>query len=204
MKQPDFQGAIEYARKRMARELPSGLFYHSLSHTFDEVLPASLQLGDLSHLDEYSLGLIAVAAAYHDIGWVEQGKDHEIIGVGIARRVLPKFDFQSQQIEQIGGMIIATRLPQSPHNLLEEIVVDADLDVLGRIDYWPRNWDLRAEFEATGNHISKKEWLVRQLRFLESHTYFTKAAQLLRNEQKQKNMGQLREHIAKMTEEFES
>ena len=204
MKEPDFKTAIEYARERMARELPSELYYHSLSHTFDEVLPASLQLGDLSHLDEYSLGLIAVAAAYHDIGWVEQGKDHEIIGIGIARRVLPKFDFQAEQIEQIAGMIIATRLPQSPHNLLEEIVVDADLDVLGRIDYWPRNWDLRAEILAIGNYITRKDWLIRQLRFLESHTYFTKAAQLLRNEQKQKNMAQLRQEIAKMTEELES
>ena len=28
-------------------------------------------------------------------------------------------------------MIMATRLPQSPHGLLQEILADADLDVLG-------------------------------------------------------------------------
>lgn len=204
MKQPDFHDAIEYARQRMANELPSTLFYHSLNHTFDEVLPASMLFGDMSLLNEFDLGLVAVAAAFHDIGWVKQGEDHEIVGIGIARRVLPRFGFQYQEIEQIAGMIIATRLPQSPRNLLEEIVVDADLDVLGRLDYWPRNWDLRAEVEAIGTYVDKKDWLNRQLRFLESHTYFTEAAQRLRNEQKRKNMEQLKEHLANMTEEYES
>ena len=32
---------------------------------------------------------------------------------------------------------MATKFPQDPHNLLEEIICDADLDFLGRTDFYP-------------------------------------------------------------------
>lgn len=192
----DVNGALEYARRRMRRELPSRLTYHNYDHTFDEVLPATLSLGDVYHLGEDKMILLAIAAAYHDIGWVIQGTDHETIGVGIAQEVLPTFGFSNGALDRIAGMIMATKLPQSPTNRLEEIMVDADLDVLGREDYWPRSEDLRLELTLGGEEVSLEEWYMRQKGFLESHTYYTTAAQILRNKQKQKNLLDLKRRIA--------
>ncbi len=192
----DVSGALEYARRRMRQELPTRLIYHNYDHTFNEVLPATLSLGDIYHLAEDKMILLAIAAAYHDIGWVIQGTDHEIIGVGIAREVLPTFGFSNGAMDRIAGMIMATKLPQSPTNPLEEIMVDADLDVLGREDYWPRSEDLRLEIALRGENVSLEEWYMRQKSFLESHTYYTAAAQILRNKQKQKNLLDLKRRIA--------
>jgi predicted metal-dependent HD superfamily phosphohydrolase len=194
----DVSGALEYARRRMRHELPTRLTYHNYDHTFNEVLPASLSLGDVYHLAEDNMILLAIAAAYHDIGWIIQGTNHETIGVGIALEILPTFGFSNGAMDRIAGMIMATKLPQSPTNPLEEIMVDADLDVLGREDYWPRSEDLRLEMALRGEDISLEEWYQRQKGFLESHTYYTTAAQILRNKQKQQNLWDLKRRIAKL------
>lgn len=196
----DVNGALEYARRRMRHELPARLTYHNYDHTFNEVLPATLSLGDVYHLANDKMILLAMAAAYHDIGWVIQGINHEEISVQIVREVLPTMGFSDEDIEKIAGMIMATKLPQSPTNSLEEIMVDADLDVLGREDYWPRSEDLRLELALGGEDVSLEEWYARQKGFLESHTYYTTAAQILRNKQKQKNLLDLIRRIALLPE----
>jgi uncharacterized protein len=192
MRQFDVKGAIAYARERMERGLSPELTYHNLAHTFEEVLPAALHLVKLHHLEDGEGDLVAVASAYHDIGMVIQGPEHEVIGVGIARSVLPRFGFSSEQIDTIAGMILATRPPQSPQTLLEEIVVDADLDVLGRVDFFSRSEDLRAELFAQGRTVTQEDWLCAQLQILESHRYHTEAARLLCFEQKKENIAEVK------------
>lgn len=198
---PDVEGAVEYARQRMARELSPRLTYHNLAHTFEEVLPMIFNLADFYHLNGDDVGSLAIAAAFHDIGWVIQGEEHEAIGVEIAREVLPSFGFNEEQIERIGEMIMATRLPQAPNNLLDEILVDADLDSLGREDFWIRNEDLRVELALDGNPITIESWYWRQLEFLESHTFYTTGARLLRQEQKEKNIRELIRRLNQFSEE---
>jgi predicted metal-dependent HD superfamily phosphohydrolase len=199
---PDVEGAIEYAKGRMERELEPGLTYHNFAHTFNEVLPMTLKLADLYHLSGDDVMLLAVAAAYHDIGWVVQGHEHEAIGVEIARQVLPTYGFNTELIERIGEMIMATRLPQNPSNLLEEILVDADMDSLGREDFWSRNEDLRVELARDGELLTIEEWYWKQLEFLKSHTFFTDGARLLRRKQKKKNIKELKRRLAQFSEEF--
>ena len=88
-------------------------------------------------------------------------------------------------------MIMATRLPQSPVNLLEEILADADLDSLGREDFWVRSQALRDEIAAFGTNSTDLEWYQGQFNFLTSHRYFTAEARLLRNVQKKKNVDEI-------------
>lgn len=191
--QPDVKGAIAYARDRMERELPPEMTYHNLAHTFEEVLPAALHLAELCHLEDGNADLVAVAAAYHDIGRVLQAQEHEAIGAGIARAVLPRFGFDSEQIDAIAEMILATRLPQSPQTLSEQILADADLDILGQKDFMSRNADLKVELVAQGRSITQEGWLRAQLQFLESHLYYTEAARLLRDKQKSKNIAAIKQ-----------
>jgi len=106
--------------------------------------------------------------------------DHERISIQIARETLPAYGFSQQQIERIAGMILATRLPQSPRNRLEEILADADLDVLGRDDFFERNEQLRQEFNTVNPPMHEHAWWSAQIRFLQGHTYFTPAARALR------------------------
>jgi uncharacterized protein len=192
MAHPDFEGAWRYALSRLEHELAPELVYHSLGHTRDDVVPAADRLAAQERVDGDGLRVLLTGAYFHDVGFVEQRQDHELAGVRIAQAVLPGFGFSPEQIQAVQGLLLATRLPQSPHNLFEAILTDADLDVLGREDYWTRNLDLRREWAAYGEHSTDRQWYESQLNFLESHHYFTDAARRLRGPVKQKNIERLR------------
>jgi uncharacterized protein len=193
MNEPDFEGAKQYAFRRLQNELAPDLYYHSLAHTWDDVLPAAIKLAALSGIKGEEKRLLEVAAAFHDIGFVVQRDEHERVSSEIAAQVLPDFGFSPAQIDSIVGMIMATRLPQTPHNLLEEILADADLDVLGRTeDFFERNHCLRSELAAYGEPITLQQWYQRQLSFLQTHRYLTQAARLIRDPGKQQNIAELK------------
>jgi len=200
MNQPDFERARQYALERLERELPPMLLYHSLAHTRDDVVPAAERLAALEGVDGEALLLLRTAAFYHDLGHVEQYTNHEAIATRIAAQVLPHFGYSAPHIQVISGLIMATKLPQSPRTLLEEIMADADLDVLGRDDFFTRNQDLRAERAALGVPTTDEEWYSGQLEFIQSHRYFTAAARTLRDARKKQNI----EEMIKLLEECQA
>lgn len=197
MNQIDYNGAIQYALTRLEHELPKTAVYHNLWHTQEEVLPTALSLGQAMGVTPKELRLLEVAAAFHDLGITVQLRDHEAIGAAIAEGQLPSFGFETPEIEIITNAIRATHLPQSPTTLLEEIMADADVDVLGReTDFWQRNQLLREELQFNGHVVSDHEWYEQQLAFISNHRYFTDAANKRRLLGKQQIVAQLREKVA--------
>lgn len=200
MKKPNFEGAIAYILQRLESELSPALTYHSLYHTRDDVIPATRRLAGLIGLSEQDIQVLEVAAAYHDAGFLIQYREHELAGVSVAQKVLPQFGFIEETIKTVSGMIMATRLPQSPKNLMEEILADADLDSLGRYDFFERGNKLREERTLRGEQITDSAWYDEQVRFLRGHRYFTQAARSLRDEGKKQHLEALRtiiEHLPK-------
>jgi len=185
---PDYAGAVVYALDRLRAELPSHLFYHNVMHTEGDVMPAVVRLARLSKVSEDDLHLLEVAAAFHDLGQIKMSLGHELIGIEIISAVLPGFGFGPDEIERVAGMILATRLPQTPLNNEQALLADADLDSLGREDFFASSKALWHERVASGMDIPWQVWLENQLRFLRDHRYFTPAAQTLRNEGKEKNI----------------
>jgi hypothetical protein len=109
--------------------------------------------------------------------------------------VLPRFGYTPSQVTAIEGMIMATRLPQTPHTLLEQILADADLDSLGRDDFLQMSLALFVELAARGDEIPEAVWYARQLDFLRSHRYFTRAARALRDAGKLRNIALLEQLV---------
>lgn len=195
MAQPEYRGAIAYAINYLREELPPIMYYHNLWHTEEGVMPAAVRLGQLSGCNEDEIALLELGAAFHDLGMAQRQIGHEIIAARIAAQALPEFGIPSEQIETIMGMILATRLPQTPRTFLEQIVADADLDVLGREDFFSRGEMLRQEQIALGMELPWLEWQASQLSFLKQHTYFTPAAKSLRDASKQEHIAILEETI---------
>lgn len=185
---PDYSGAVDYALRRLRAELSPQLFYHNAQHTEEDVLPAVVRLARLSNIAEPVLHLLEVAAAFHDLGQIVTSLGHEQIGIGIMSEVLPRYGFSTEDIERVSGMILATRLPQSPQNEEQALLCDADLDSLGREDFLETSTALWHERTACGLIIPWQTWLQGQLRFLQSHQYFTPAARALRQDGKLKNI----------------
>jgi uncharacterized protein len=188
---PDVVRACAYAQARLERELSPALCYHSVSHTCDDVVVAVERLAAAEGVSGEALLLLRTAAYFHDLGFVEQREQHEAIGVQIASATLPRFGYQPDQIALVAGMIMATRMPQAPHTLLERILADADLDVCGRDDFLALNRCLRAELAAAGILWADREWYSEQLTFLREHRYWTAAARVLRDAKKRANIAAL-------------
>ena len=195
---PDHSQAINYSLNRLEKELSANLTYHNLWHTQDEVMIACVRIAQHIGIGEEDIRLLEVAAAFHDIGYTETTMHHELVGSRIAAQVLPGYGFSSREIEAIMGMIIATRLPQSPRTLLEEILADADLDVLGREDFFSRSEALRYEWASFGREFTLKQWQEGQLALLKSHDYYTPAARMLRDEMKERHIAAMEEILRTM------
>lgn len=193
----DFTQARDYALDRLASELSAHLTYHSLHHTRDDVLPAALRLAAAGGVTDEDTLCLATAAAYHDTGFLYSYAEHEAHGIALARAVLPGFSYNTNQIDTIAALIAATKMPQRPATPLAELLCDADLDVLGRDDFWELNRKLLAETERYGRNgaVSEAQWLDEQVRFLQSHVYFSATARRLRDDGKARNVARMRRAI---------
>jgi predicted metal-dependent HD superfamily phosphohydrolase len=153
----------------------------------------------MSGVNGETLLLLETAALYHDTGFLLQYGDHETASIAIARETLPDFGYTHAQIELIVGLIGATRMPQRPRTPLQELICDADLDLIGREDFVRLNHELHKEVSVySGRDISEYEWLIDQLKFLEDHHFFTRAALATRSEGKAQNLAHMRQSLERM------
>lgn len=177
-----------YIVDQFRRRLSDTLYYHGLHHTLD-VANAALHLAALEGVKDQELrDLLKTAALYHDSGFMYTYQEHEQEGCRIAREALPGFGYNPGQIETICGMILATRIPQSPKTHLEQIICDADLDYLGRADFEPIAETLYRELKARNMVTDIDAWNAIQVKFIGAHKYWTQSAQRLRELPKQANL----------------
>jgi len=182
-----FKQAGEYIINKMRNELPEHLVYHSVEHV-EDVFNAAHNIGKLENITAHEMDLLLTAAWYHDAGFVLQANGHEEESCRIAQEVLPGYQYTANEIEQICGLIRATRIPQTPHTHLEQIMADADLDYLGRSDYFSTSNKLYQELTQTGVIYSEQDWKQVQIDFMEKHHYFTPTSINLRKEKKAENL----------------
>jgi uncharacterized protein len=184
----DFERARDYALNRLENELSPNLVYHCLEHTTDEVVPTADLLAEMEGVAADDRLLLLTAAYYHDLGFIRQRQGHESISIELAEQNLPKFGYSDSQIAVVRGIIKATRLPQSPTNLLEKIIADADMDDLGHENFWKRSDDLRQELDYYGTTFTDEEWYTDQLRLMLAHQYYTSSERKLRDAAKQEHI----------------
>ncbi|PWT98242.1 MAG: phosphohydrolase [Bacteroidetes bacterium] len=180
---------------RLEKELPANLSYHGHFHTKD-VLTASMQIAEAENISDQEKMLLRIAALFHDSGFIYVYRDHEARGCLLAKEILPGFGVSDQDIETICGMIMATKVPQAPNNKLERIICDADLDYLGRDDFYPIGRTLYREFLEYGIIHNEEEWNRLQVKFLENHHYHTSYSRQNRDPFKQKHLEEIKKVVA--------
>lgn len=167
-----FKAAGKFILKKLQKELPGHLTYHSIYHSMD-VYDAAQRIAVEKGICGYEQKLLLTAALFHDSGFIKMRQGHEQESCLIARRYLPIYNYQPAEIELICGMIMATRIPQSPQTYLEEVLCDADLDYLGRDDFFPTGNKLYDELKFEGLIHTEKQWNQYQSDFLAAHHYHT-------------------------------
>jgi class 3 adenylate cyclase len=174
-----FTDIQEIILDKLEKELPGYLFYHNVKHTVDVVTEVEL-IGWAEGCTDEEILLLKTAALFHDVGHTVAYDDHEYQGTLIAREMLPRFNYSPAQVERICSIIMSTKLPPRPANLLEDIICDSDLDYLGRSDFIPVSNTLFEELRAQNKMGSLNDWNKMQVKFISGHQYFTKTARRLR------------------------
>ena len=177
---PDFH--YEYAFNKIESYLIANLPAQYTYHIRDVVEQAE-RIAKKEKVEKSVIDDIKLAAWLHDVGYIWEPLRHEARGAEYATSILTEMKFPKSKINLITGMIMATKIPQSPKNIYEEIICDADLDYLGRDDYAVNSNGLLQEIELN-KKLNKKDWLTLQTNFLNQHNFFTKASQQLRSPKK--------------------
>lgn len=179
-------------------KLPEHLVYHNYAHT-ESVAASAHKLAKGIELGEDALEIVTLAAWFHDAGFIEAYHGHEDVSKRIAEEYLRGEAVSEEKIGYILGCIEATRMPQTPKNLLEEILCDADMSALGKKTSLERSELLRIEWEkALGKTMTDQEWLQGDLNFLTSHKYFTRYAQEIYDERKSENIRERDKQLRKL------
>ncbi|SDD83105.1 HD domain-containing protein [Mucilaginibacter pineti] len=179
--------AREFILDKIKRELPACFHYHNADHAVD-VYTAAGQIARAEGIEAHDTALLLTAALFHDSGFITGQVDHELNSCKIARQYLPAFGYSADDIDQICTIIMATKMPQNPQTRLGEIICDADLDYLGRNDFFILSKRLFSELVITDHLETELEWDKLQVVFLEKHHYFTKTAISLRAAAKQQHL----------------
>jgi class 3 adenylate cyclase len=190
-----FMDLQEVILDMMETNLPKNLYYHNIKHTIDVITEVEL-IGWAEGLDEEQVLLLKVAALFHDAGHTVNYQNHEEHGAAIAADILPRYNYNEQQIATVKRLIMATRVPHHPQDLMEEVMCDSDLDYLGRSDFIPVSNNLFRELKERSLVDNLDEWNNRQLNFINNHQYFTNTAQNLRQVNKQLQLERIKNLIS--------
>lgn len=188
--------AQKYVSALILTKVNKSVTFHTLQHT-QEVVAACERMADYYQLPDEDRFALALAAWFHDTGYSSgQAKNHEEVSIDLASEFMKQHQIGPPVSDKVKGCIQATRLPQSPHHLIEQIICDADLFHLGTEDFKEKNRLLREELNGFGGlDISKKEWRKKNVEFLEKHHYFTSYAQQNLQPLKEIYLAELKEKI---------
>lgn len=182
----EFEEIQHTVYSEILEKLPKHLTYHNLDHTAYVIEKAVFLAKELG-VSPQDLHLLKLAALFHDTGFIDNPKDHEEKGCKIAKGYLEK-EYSPTALEKIYGMIMATKIPQSPSNLLENILADADLEYLGTDLFEKIGKTLFEELKHFNPDFTEQAWDELQLVFMQKHHFHTEYCRNHREPKKQENL----------------
>ncbi len=184
------RNALRILKSRLSKKL----YYHNVEHTLDVVRVVN-QYIRRENIDNQNAYLLRIAALIHDLGFTETNVEHEAKSAEMAQELMLDCGFSKNEINSVQGLIRATRIPQSPTNDLERIICDADLDYLGRNDFYEISDRLYQELKAAAVFSNKNDWNKAQIKFLEAHKYHTDFAKKHRRPEKEMRIIEIKKLI---------
>jgi predicted metal-dependent HD superfamily phosphohydrolase len=184
---------------KLRHELPPEYCYHTAEHT-EDVLKEALFFAFEDNLCYQDLYLLALAAAFHDIGFLTRPSNNETLGAEVARKELSMIStISEQEREVVSQMILDTTLQktekglkQIPHTPLSRYLLDADVSNFGRVDFFEKAELVRKEIGSPDKSLFDRNTLA----LLEVHEWYSASAQRMRTSQKNNNLNELRRIIS--------
>ena len=183
--------AEELVTDLYGRRLPSWAKYHTLNHT-REVVASCAEIGAGMKLAPQEMEVVLLAGWFHDAGYVDGAEGHEERGAEIAEKFLRSEGYAAHRIQEVVGCIRATKLPQRPTTVMQEVVCDSDISNIGGDAFRAHSDALRAEWELrAGIPFTEEEWLKKNIEFVNGFRFHTSFAQARYGKTREKNLREL-------------
>ncbi len=169
----------EYTFDRLEAELPRGMYFHNAAQARQVYSHAGL-LCKAEDLDLEETLMIRTASLLAPLGYISSVENPEKQAAAIAMEVLQDYFYSEKQTNLISNLILSSKWPHAPRNLLEEIMADTSLEYLGRVDYINLYKLLFLEYNEYHKPMEIREWKELQISILGHHDYFTAGAKRLR------------------------
>lgn len=176
---------------RMRLELDRRYTYHTVEHTLD-VIKCCEEISFAEGLNESECLILQISALFHDTGFLLSRTNHEERSVDIFTKAQAEFQLEPSHIHEIENCIRATRVPQEPQSRLEQIICDADLDYLGRKDFWTISDSLFVEMTNCKEISGSAAWKELQIKFMSAHRFHTKFTKNRRDDQLKINLDEVK------------
>ena len=196
------QEVQQFVRNIFATRVSPAFVFHNIDHTRD-VVKACEEIGRQYSLSEEEELALLIGAWVHDIGYSSgSANQHEEHSQKLAIGFLKEKKATQELIDMVNGCIVATKMPQTPTNQIEQIICDADLYHLGTESFEDKNRLLRQEInQLQDKEINKKDWRQINIEFLQRQRYFTDYAKNKLEPVKQKNLDKLIARLGKKEKE---
>lgn len=200
MKKPEVSEAFAILDR-----LPENLRYHNKAHTEDVVMEAILfALADGANKE--TIEQQAIAAAWHDVGFVEQYQKNEPIAVKLFEQSEAYKTLPQDVKEEVVANILDTQIqikdgkPALVHDRSNNFyILDADVSNFGREDFFEKRMKIAEEAGVDlADPAAKKGFYGFALNLLKNHDWETNGARMLRQSQKEKNIRQAEEEYAEL------
>lgn len=179
----------------LKENLPEWAVYHSYAHTL-ETVEATREIAEGSKLNKAETEIVQLAAWFHDTGYTQKVAGHEEQSAKIAGDFLAEQGYPAEKISEVTRCILATKVPQKPSDLIEQVICDADLHHLGRKKFFERNDLFRMEIERReGRPMSDLKWLDMTTAFVAAQRFHTAYARAEFENRRTKNLLRLQEMV---------
>ena len=172
------------------------IYYHQYAHSLD-VFERATYLAKKEGLSKDEIEVLQIAALFHDTGFIIRYEKNEPLWAKIASNYLQSIGYPKDKIKTIERIILATNPEYTPpKDIYEEIIKDADIDNLGRDDFFEKWGKVKEELEEIKKiKISDPDWHHSMLDILYKTKFYTKTQIKERQKIKEKNTATLKKII---------
>ncbi len=197
-KKPLIHKARAHVEALLNAAKPEWVSYHNFQHA-KAVARASKTIGTACRLSAEDLEDVILAAWFHDAGYVKAIEGHEEKSVEIATSFLKESGYPQKRIAKVAGCIRATKIPQNPKTLMEQVLCDADISHLASKDFLEVSELVRLEIEhRMGRNLAEAEWVTMNTIFVAGHQYHTDYARSKYAPQHTANLAALKERLNRL------
>lgn len=170
--------------------------FHNLTHT-EEVVENVKSICKELNIGHEETRLLQIAAWFHDTGFTRTYKNHEDSSKEIALEFLTKERLDANKIDLILSCIEATRMPQEPKDIYQEILCDADIFHISTPHFFYRKLLLRREWEIFCDiKVTDLEWHQLNLEFLQNSKFHSDYGREVLEKGKNRNIEKVQQMLA--------